>query len=736
MKIITLLILILSITLAIPAQRLASPKIGTSTVPDATLIAIVKAEDARNVTPLVPMLADKNAAVRYRAALAAGRIGDDKAVDGLISLLTDESVEVRAMAAFAIGEVESAKGSDAIVKLMDDVKTPNTVMARAVEAAGKIAAANPRDPKSKDLGDAILDVLDFEIEKGDRQNLETIRLGITGILRARPNEGDLVVAKFLTHKDARIRADAANTLTRLRSKRANPALREIAAKDTDPIARANAARALGAAEDKESLNLLLNAATKDVDSRVRVSAIRSFALLNEKSAIDPLLEHGNHLLEAFQKRAKPAYIPAEKSELLEIATALRTLAANTANEKIVGFLQNVRKADRFSSSETEIALATVAPALYAAEFNAQNDGYSDWHVASAYAQGLGVLTASTDQQIKSRAIAGLMGFITGMGKGVKPRYQSEMLKAIPAIQRTNAAFKPDNLNDILQGMLANSDVNVRGTAADLMANQPPTPANVEAIKKAFSRSLIVDKMSDDATLAIMAALFRLDKKGAVGVLLTALDAPNYLVRRRAFQMLADPELQKASPGIAASLEKAKADGKDKVLPYKSFYGTRLGQMVNTEAYYRRALARKNGSVKAAFRTTKGSFTIDFMPEDAPLTVDNFIKLARVGYFNGAEVHRVVANFVMQDGDPTGTGNGGPGTTIRCEINMLEFERGSVGMALSGKDTGGSQWFVDHAPQPHLDGGYTVFGQVNETGMKVVDNIVRGDKIISVRIIGR
>jgi cyclophilin family peptidyl-prolyl cis-trans isomerase len=163
-------------------------------------------------------------------------------------------------------------------------------------------------------------------------------------------------------------------------------------------------------------------------------------------------------------------------------------------------------------------------------------------------------------------------------------------------------------------------------------------------------------------------------------------------------------------------------------------GTKLGQVVNTDADYRQALSRKNGTVKAVVTTEKGAFTIDLLPEDAPLTVDNFVKLARTGYFNGIEVHRVVANFVMQDGDQRGDGNGGPGWSIRCEINMVPYERGAVGMALSGKDTGGSQWFVTHSPQPHLDGGYTVFGRVNEIGMKIVDNIVRGDRILSVKII--
>ena len=162
------------------------------------------------------------------------------------------------------------------------------------------------------------------------------------------------------------------------------------------------------------------------------------------------------------------------------------------------------------------------------------------------------------------------------------------------------------------------------------------------------------------------------------------------------------------------------------MPYTPAFGTKLGQILNTTADYTRAASRKNGQVRAVLTTDHGVFTIDLLPEDAPLTVDNFIKLARSGYFNGVLVHRVVPNFVMQDGDPRGDGNGGPGWSIRCELNMVPYDRGAVGMALSGKDTGGSQWFVTHSPQPHLDGGYTVFGHVNDADMKVVDNIARGE----------
>ena len=217
-------------------------------------------------------------------------------------------------------------------------------------------------------------------------------------------------------------------------------------------------------------------------------------------------------------------------------------------------------------------------------------------------------------------------------------------------------------------------------------------------------------------------------------MLVALSAPDYLVRKKAFTLLSDKDLLKDFPGLPTSLENARSRHKDQVLPYSPAFGTKLGQVLNTDADYRRALSRKNGSVKAVITTEKGAFTVDLFPEDAPLTVDNFIKLARSNYFNGVEVHRVVPNFVMQDGDPRGDGNGGPGWSIRCEINMRPYDRGAVGMALSGKDTGGSQWFVTHSPQPHLDGGYTVFGHVNETDMKVVDNIVRGDRISTVKII--
>jgi cyclophilin family peptidyl-prolyl cis-trans isomerase/HEAT repeat protein len=840
-------------------------------VPMALKVEIAQAEDARRYDQVLEGLMKwPGAELRSRAALAAGRIGDDKAIPALVGLLEkDTSDEVRAMAAFAIGEIESIKGADAILgalrvarpvasvtvnvtrgttghdspteayrrlyaavksKDTDAIKssmTRNTIefgamaaarskkpveqvyengftattfsdslstirddrvkdnmgavevwnskeskwedlpfiledgvwklaigelfantykspgrgrdslereagtVARLVEAAGKIAAANATDPKSKDLGRAVLDILEAAPSNGSLEDPEFLLAALTAALRARPENADKAVSKFLSYPNARIRADAANTLSRLRAKNGNETLRKMVASDIDPIARANAARALGAAEDKDAFNVLLKAATGDADSRVRVSAIRAVGAIKDAKGVDRLIAHGRTLLAAHSK-SKLRH-PNEKSELLEIATTLGRLLPNTEDSRAVTFINEFRMADSFRSPESEIALARIAPKAYVAARTHVTLGYTDRRVASAYAQGMEVIAESKDEQLRLDAAKRLTAYIARMTTGVKPSYKSEILKAMPNFTSAIAAFRPDNIDETLRGQLKNEDVFVRAEAAGAVANRPSTKENVDALRDALAWALDHDKTENDAQLAIMDALAKLSGRNSISAISLASHAPDYLVRKRAAALL------KQFPGWSDTGTDRSKDWLDSVSTVKKYdpkTGTKLGQVVNTKADYVRVLSRKNGTVKAVLTTEKGTFTIDFYPEEAPLTVDNFIKLARSGYFNGVEVHRVVPNFVMQDGDPRGDGNGGPGWSIRCEVNMLQYERGMVGMALSGKDTGGSQWFVTHSPQPHLDGGYTIFGRVNEKDMKVVDNIVRGDKILTVKIVGR
>jgi cyclophilin family peptidyl-prolyl cis-trans isomerase/HEAT repeat protein len=136
--------------------------------------------------------------------------------------------------------------------------------------------------------------------------------------------------------------------------------------------------------------------------------------------------------------------------------------------------------------------------------------------------------------------------------------------------------------------------------------------------------------------------------------------------------------------------------------------------------------------RARITTPHGPFVIELFPDQAPLTVYNFVRLARSGFFDLGVWHRVVPNFVLQDGAPGGDPDGGPGWAIRDELNRVRYDRGVLGMALSGPDTGGSQWFVTHSPQPHLDGGYTVFGRVIE-GMEAADAVLQGEFIGSISV---
>ncbi|MNW61704.1 Peptidyl-prolyl cis-trans isomerase B [compost metagenome] len=129
----------------------------------------------------------------------------------------------------------------------------------------------------------------------------------------------------------------------------------------------------------------------------------------------------------------------------------------------------------------------------------------------------------------------------------------------------------------------------------------------------------------------------------------------------------------------------------------------------------------------------GVVLLDLFEKDAPNTVANFEKLAKEGFYNGLVFHRVIPGFVAQGGCPNGTGSGGPGYTIDCEINPNKHERGTLDMAHAGKNTGGSQFYICYAPQPHLDGVHTVFGKVVE-GMDKVDAFQGRDKMTSVEII--
>lgn len=140
--------------------------------------------------------------------------------------------------------------------------------------------------------------------------------------------------------------------------------------------------------------------------------------------------------------------------------------------------------------------------------------------------------------------------------------------------------------------------------------------------------------------------------------------------------------------------------------------------------------------KGIIKTEKGDLPVRFYDKDAPGTVANFVKLARSGYYDGTAFHRVIPDFVVQGGDPTGTGAGGPGYSIKCELDgdNQYHDRGVLSMAHRGRDTGGSQFFICHSRNntAHLDRHHTCFGKV-EDNLEVIDQLRQGDKILSIEI---
>ena len=678
-----------------------------------TLLSITKAEDERRWDDdLRNLLSNPNPSIRQRAALAAGRIGNEDSVTALTKLLEqDKDASVRSMAAFALGEVESEAGANTLIATLKNTTTPAELQRRAIEALGKIAAALPKEQEARqrELGAAVLEAL-----KSETLDPSTILFGLTAALRSRPANAGPIIAKFLTHSNSRVRADAANALARMRLNDGNEQLRKLLTTDLDPIVRANAARVLGVTEDKPSFDALLAHAIEDKDSRVRVSAIRALASLKDPRAAEPLLKRGELLAQA-----NIADRPVETNEALEIATTLGRLLAEKEDQAAVAWLRKLSQALNHTAPEVEIAFVSIAPSTYLSDFGdqakrkVQETILLNWRAASGIAAGLGEIAALPDS-VKNKAelartaetLLRAMLDYRNSGLTINTLVAVHSEYAIPDVLRSLAAFKSEGLATLLRAQLNESDVIVRSTAADLLGDLPPSEETTRALAAAWPQA--TKDALNDAALSILDSLAKQKSAAASEQIKAALKSGDHLIRRRAVALL-------------------KANGAG---DFSSQIGT--VQTRNTDADYARALARTGKNVRAVVTTSKGSFTIELLPEAAPLTVDNFVQLAQRDYYRNVTIHRVVPNFVIQDGDPRGDGNGGPGYQIRCEINQVLYDRAAVGMALSGKDTGGSQWFVTHSPQPHLDGGYTVFGRV-VAGMDVVDRIVRGDVIQSIVI---
>lgn len=691
------------IVFALGASADERPKRSAAAIPPDIHARIIQLEDERNLNgdELTSLLKHASAAVRERAALAIGRIGDKRGADALIELFNhDRDINVRAVAAFALGEMEDAK---ALAPLASAISTllapphkrdePPLVRARVCEALGKILSAG-RSPTTPDLGialdaDKIAKQLPDPQARLNADEKLLASLAIAALMRLQVGVSVEPLTRQLKSTDADIRAQAANALARLRLPidGAVPVLIEVL-NDADADARANAARALGASKDARAVEPLIKL-LGDKSNRVQANAVRALAGLNDRRGVEPLVALGEKLLELPDANfGKRRVMDTTATLLLEIAVALGAVK----DERALPFL---RRARQVGEAEVEVAMARFGEKEF---FEGLKDilppeAENDWRRVAAFAQGLAETGAPRARAIISRLL--------------DPSAQNKFpAQALPDVLRAAAKLGVENLSQILRERLSHPDVIVRSAAATLLADLPDDE-NLAALVEALAQAK--NDPANDAKLAILTSIAKRKTPKAVDAVKSALADQDHLVRRHTVDMLK---------------QMGEGDFFDRI---------GLVRPGHDKAFYRRVAARLDKKVTATIHTAKGRIKIELFPQDAPITVDSFITLAHRGFFNDLNFHRVVPNFVIQGGDPRGDGEGGPGYQIRCEINTRPYARGAVGMALSGKDTGGSQFFITHSPQPHLDGGYTVFGQVIG-GMDVVDRIARGDVIQEVEIV--
>jgi cyclophilin family peptidyl-prolyl cis-trans isomerase/HEAT repeat protein len=677
------------------------PKRTGAAIPPNIHARIIQLEDERNLNgdELTRLLKHASAAVRERAALAIGRIGDKRGADALIELFNlDRDIKVRAMAAFALGELEDAKAISSLGFAISPLMAPPhkrdeppLVRARVCEALGKILSAG-RSPKALDLGvsmdaDTIAKQLPDPQAKLSADEKLLTSLAIAALMRLQVSVSVEPLTRQLKSADADIRAQAANALARLRQsiEGAVPDLIE-ALNDGDANVRANAARALGVSKDARAVKPLIKL-LNDESEQALANSVRALAAFNDNRAFEPLLAFGKTLLEQWPK-APPARAP-QVNLLLEVATTLGSIKDGRA----APFLGRLRTAGGVGvNPEVEIAIARLGEKEFFASFDAGSAPLGDWRRIANLASALGELGTEQAQNLLSLLLA-------------ESDHGKLDVRALPATLRALAKFKPARMPNILRQQASLRDVGVRATVANLLGDLQ-SDENFDELINVLAQSRTDEE--NDAKLAALSSLSKYKSARAIEAVKSALADQDHLVRRHAVDLL-----NRMGAG----------DFSDRIGVVQTGHG---------KAFYQRVAARLDKKVTATIYTAKGRIRIELFPQDAPITVDSFITLARKGFFNGLTFHRVVPNFVIQGGDPRGDGEGGPGYQIRCEINTRPYVRGAVGMALSGKDTGGSQFFITHSPQPHLDGGYTVFGQVIG-GLAVVDRIARGDVIRKVEI---
>ena len=644
-----------------------------SPVAPAVLVRGAGAASGSPVPDLTRLLEDQDARIRRRAALAIGRVG---LVEGVLSLLpllaSDPEPEVRQMAAFALGLIGDRSAEEALVAALLDPQA--LVQGRAAQALGLIGATTAAAAIGRVVAahvPAASAVAPDELGYPLGPSVEAFRLGVyaLGQLKAYPA---LAAATLEGGAAPRVRWwPMAYALQRVEDPRAFDALLSFI-QGEGTYGPTFAARGLGALKNAAALSALLPLVDVGRDSRIVGAAMRALAALGAPDAVPALI----------QVVVTPDLDPNVR---LEAVTALGELRARDAIDLCLDLLSDDWPAMRAAAVR---ALARIDPESFVLVLSTR-DPDVHWSVRVAVAETLETIDAAV-------ALSRLTAMLDDPDRRV-----------IPAVLAGLVHHRAPNVDAVLLERLESPDVVVRMRAARLIGEIRPSQGPA-ALEEAYRFGV-----GDTTYLARAAAVDALSAYGlptAQETLNAALADADWAVRLRAAEHLVgmDPD-SNAMTVIRPAPARLAAGG-----------------------YEDPSLVRPSVSPHVYIETEKGTIQLELAVLEAPITVQSFITLVRAGFFSGLSIHRVVRDFVAQAGDPRGDGEGGPGFTLRNELGELPYLRGTVGVATDWEDTGGSQFFITHSPQPQLDARYTVIGRVIN-GMAVVDRLQQWDVIRSMTV---